>query len=518
MKLCTLYRYVQPMIFKKGMLFYSARMLLILFLQCMIISCFNDKINCIRNVAWVNGKNEKITIKNQGKSDVFFQLDINRKLLYSLQDAPQVIQNMANDFPDEPETRKAWRFVTGQTLHIEPGIEDPWIEHPLPLLNSAGFGLCDDLAKVLCTIWTAQGYKARVWGLEGHVVPEVFDAGKWQMYDPSFAVYYLNPNGKVAGVEELAAQPWLIYDPIHTLPPGNNRSFILEARRYSHDLALLYQSEENNREFEKCELNVVGRKFEIHLPAGATMSFPVMTPDTIRFSDAFRTHTLKSFVQYTLPKGWTGAIHLPFVLCHVRGKGLVVLEGDTFQIETDTLNKMLGKLKQHYRQIEITSSPDTIFLYCLFNHALLNNDHADSVLIFGKSLQQISIRVEPNINYQSEPLVNFSTEKKISESAWVYYAYLKNNNLRATLPVFNETTAYPDSARVSESIRLLIHSIHNISEQEKINKTTRLLRNWAALYPALKSLQLKKKISFHEDPVYFAYLLSLLEHSNIHAD
>ncbi|MGE3600168.1 MAG: hypothetical protein AB7N70_31965 [Dehalococcoidia bacterium] len=71
----------------------------------------------------------------------------------------------------------------------------------------------------------AAGYEARVWGLSGHVVPEILVDGRWQMFDPDLAVYYKDESGAVAGVEDIVSRPDLITQPQSPIFAGSNYVF-----------------------------------------------------------------------------------------------------------------------------------------------------------------------------------------------------------------------------------------------------------------------------------------------------
>jgi hypothetical protein len=479
----------------------------------LLSGCHEKQLESKTFVAPVIKNNEKITIANNGEKDVSFNLKINGKLFISLNDIIESIDKMPNDFDDESQARKAWRLVVNNTIQLKINTSSRWIHQPLLMLNSAGFGLCDDLAAVLSLIWKKQGYPTRIWTLQGHVVPEVFIQGKWQMFDPSFAVYYLNDENKVAGVEELTLQPELISNPRFKLPPNYNRSFIQDARKYSGDVASMYQSKEDNLVSDWYEQIYEIDDFEVQLPAGAKMEFPVMTPDSIHITDAIKKLTLKCFIKYTLPENWQGTIEFPFAISHIIGKGKINLNEQPYLIGDKNLNAMLKKFDNYYRSVDFEKTEDITEVYCLLNSVIFGFNDSDTLSISGYELSRLSVQSEINKEYRSEPHINFATERKISESAWGYYNYYNSKKNFIMLPFFAKPSDELNTEDVSESIRLLIHSMDSLPLEERKRKAKILAARWETAYPILKGIKMNKKISFSADPAYFAYMLGVLENS-----
>lgn len=108
----------------------------------------------------------------------------------------------------DPEKAVAlWDFVKTARQHYYPSQQGDETEDPVKLANIYGYGYCDDAATALAWLATAAGYQARVWDLNGHVVPELFYDGSWHMLDPDEEVYYFDDQGRIASVEWLAAHP-----------------------------------------------------------------------------------------------------------------------------------------------------------------------------------------------------------------------------------------------------------------------------------------------------------------------
>ena len=99
-----------------------------------------------------------------------------------------------------------WRFVAERRVHGQPVTEGDEEHDLIKYLACYGYGFCDDSAQAVAVLADGCGLKARIRGLGGHVVPEIFAGGQWRMFDPDFAVYF-HADGDpraVFGVDELA--------------------------------------------------------------------------------------------------------------------------------------------------------------------------------------------------------------------------------------------------------------------------------------------------------------------------
>ena len=180
-----------------------------------------------------------VRILNVGSTPVSFQMNLNDSLFSSQNDLINAIVSSKDDYENEPVQRKVWRFVRDNRYHWGPLTGSLWNHDPTLFFNSIGFGLCDDSASLYYHSMTALGFTARVWGLSGHVVPEVFIDGRWEMYDPDLEVYYYNTSGNVVGVEDLEQDSGLITNPIN--PVNNN------ALPYSSTVADIYATLNDNQ-------------------------------------------------------------------------------------------------------------------------------------------------------------------------------------------------------------------------------------------------------------------------------
>ncbi|MFT7464386.1 MAG: hypothetical protein ACI9EF_002742 [Pseudohongiellaceae bacterium] len=158
------------------------------------------------------------------------------------QDIDSVLHEAVGDSSNETEQAMSlWKFLVENRYHSDPAHDRAENHDPVRMLNIYGYGFCDDSATVYVAMAKALGLEARVWGLSGHVVPEVYFEGGWHLLDPDGEVYYRSRDGRnVASVEELADHPELLNVPV-----------LVEGRvKPKYDFATvspIYSSKENNR-------------------------------------------------------------------------------------------------------------------------------------------------------------------------------------------------------------------------------------------------------------------------------
>ena len=149
------------------------------------------------------GKFTGWSIHNTAAGDVLFSLTVNDKCWSNRQ---RIIDEISTHSSDKQEfVIKATEWVHRYSRNIRPLSTDNWIHSPEVFMNSLGLGYCDDRASVLVNLWRAYGLTARVWDLQGHVVPEVRVAGKWQLHDPDTGVFMLDDNLQICSVADVAA-------------------------------------------------------------------------------------------------------------------------------------------------------------------------------------------------------------------------------------------------------------------------------------------------------------------------
>ena len=194
-------------------------LLLYILLLCSIINPFAQELTSERFFLGESDSNQ-IRIFNNGEKNEFIELSVDgKKLFSSTEDIVDFISKMKDEVDGEDLVRKSWRFTRDFRYHNVPISGHCWYSsNPTVMLNSVGFGWCGNVSAWNYVIWNKMGFQTRYWELNGiHVVSEVFNKGRWEMYDSDNEVYYLNYENNVASVEDLMSDATLITNPIQML-------------------------------------------------------------------------------------------------------------------------------------------------------------------------------------------------------------------------------------------------------------------------------------------------------------
>lgn len=365
-------------------------------------SCDGGAIRLESPVFCARDSSHYLIIENAGAESVHLSMVINGVHLGSIDSLLTAVHLMPSDSGTEPLERRTWRFAMEHMASLNPLTDAQWQDDPLLMIGSVGFGKCDHLASVLTELWGRQGFRTRLWWLGGHVVSEVFADGRWQMYDSSLGVFYLNRDGRVASVEELVSDPALITSPLKKLPVRKRQLFIHHSRAYSSEVASLYARSSDNRSEHVLERGPLTEGLLLHLPPGSRAELPVRLKDAV-WIDGYHGNRWQppAFVRYTLPDDWEGVMHLPFLIVSVTGKGTAVLEGDTFDIGSIALNDRLREFRRYPRQIALSNITGQTVVHCLINDLLFNDTGADRMVLNGRGLD--GIRVEKAADDRGHP-------------------------------------------------------------------------------------------------------------------
>jgi hypothetical protein len=277
-------------------------------------------------------REKAVTITNTCGHDVAFELTHNGHLLATTGDQlVQEVRSLPDELPGEPFERKLWKFVATTSYYSEPITGAVWQHDPLLFENSVGLGFCDDVTAVYVSLARAAGYPARGWDLQGHVVPEVQVDGRWSMYDPALAVYYLEPGGGIADVGALASAPTLITDPIERV---NSWWY-----PYSAEIAQVYAAG-------------VGKVIGSWLYAGPRNVGTLVLPRDARVTYPGRWSTspmtlsgkalpVTAQLRLEVPAEFTGTIDWPLVPWDVIGTGRVRVDGVEYDAGSSELRVKL---------------------------------------------------------------------------------------------------------------------------------------------------------------------------------
>ncbi|MDQ3536096.1 MAG: T9SS type A sorting domain-containing protein [Bacteroidota bacterium] len=321
-----------------------------------------------------NADLETIQIKNYGNKEIEFSLRFNNNEFFKSSDEIiDFIVNMEDEFEDEPIVRKVWRFSRVMRYHNVPLAEHCWYSsNPTVMFNSTGFGFCGDIAAINYILWNKLGFKARYWALGGvHVVSEVFNNEKWEMYDSDVEVYYLNRNKEVASVNELASDSSLILDPVFKFDFDTSNVLLLQPlianyanqRAYSEVISRAYKHPYRYYYDENAPYSCLidnytepstGYNDKIILPPFSKLEFlgkignaPVVSPYNRDSGWEIKNY---ANLRLTIDQPWSGSLNfLPLIIQDIKGSGTIKVIGnngfklinDVYEIGSDELNTLL---------------------------------------------------------------------------------------------------------------------------------------------------------------------------------
>jgi hypothetical protein len=339
---------------------------------------------------------DKVEIINPSGEEICFYFNLNNRVFQDMEDVLKHIDGMADEYPNEEKVRKAWRFVRDHVKYNIPVSHNNWIHDPLLILNSIGFGQCSDLSSVLAYIWKYMGYEVRVWVIENHVMPEVKFNGSWELYDPSYGVYYKDENGRIAGFEEISENPSLVYDPYEHLPvmPFKNLADLsYKIIRYTDDLAYRYQN--GGELYTVWNLPEIMDDMQICLPPGSKFILPVNSPSPVIIENMKGLkRQLTHYARYSIPKGWNGKFSSPFLVTSVSGKGVINLEGGK-DINLDQFNIQfnLDSRESPPNSINVISAESDLQVYCLINPNIVSPCDKNFIELKGKNVHELELAI-----------------------------------------------------------------------------------------------------------------------------
>jgi hypothetical protein len=325
-----------------------------------------------------------IRISNNSSESVQFRLMHNGFTSFqSVGDVARFIRDLPDAYEGQPFERKLWRFLIENVIHDYPLSEDAWLMDPLITVNSLGWGFCSNVASAFARIAESAGMQARIWGLGGHVVPEVLAPdGTWQMYDPDLAVYYRTESGALANVEQLQAQPHLVSMPIDPLFPIGNGT------PYSEYVGGIYGSDNDNA----VDMRFMGPDSVIDgsiiLPPQTQLIYPGRWSDDPVGFDGGIAHKVSNFRQARLeiPAGWYGVVHLPWMLAEILGQGQVNFLGTEYSVGDDALRRRLKAPKQFATGLEIKAADTNISLIFYVNVVRYSVEHENTIVMTGRNV------------------------------------------------------------------------------------------------------------------------------------
>lgn len=274
---------------------------LLIFLVCCTSDRSGSTIKKIQKIDFLRGENT-ITIENSNDVSVRFTLKINDFFPVTFNDLVEVIQKLSKEKNISLE-EASWLYIYKNTIHTEPYSTRNWQHDVILNINSLGGGWCDDRASVLASLWNKLGFKSRLIGLEGHIVPEVFSDGKWKMFDPDNGVFYCDGKGIVMSVDELEKDSSSFF--LNSCSQEFNPIFKYK-NPFSQSFIDYYSSEENNNDVSTWHKNQDFEEKDFVIPSNSSLE--------ISFNGA---NICAIRVKLT-PKS-KGTLQMPFVLFSAMG-------------------------------------------------------------------------------------------------------------------------------------------------------------------------------------------------------
>ena len=300
---------------------------------------------------------DQVLISNESDSMAYFNMQFNGNFSVNTKDLVEQIREFeVPGEPDMPDYEKAYHYMLKFHAHDWAVSDKFYIHEPSLYVNSFGVGLCGDSAGVLKLIWNGMGYESRLWYINGHVVSEVFTGERWQMYDADLrVVYYRHDTGQVAGVEELAANPQFIYDPLVRFDNPNGSGV-----NHSHRTASFYSTTDNNWICYRCTEHVEERDLVFQIPAGGNLRFGQLTPER-RIPIANTDVDNLGLLTVTVPRNSSGTLDIPLALYDVTGSrsDSVTIGSQVLALGTDEVfdysNRETGRFEQAGQRLDAIS-------------------------------------------------------------------------------------------------------------------------------------------------------------------
>ena len=151
---------------------------------------------------------QTVTITNQHPVPVLVRLT--RPGWPDLTSAETILESIHKvGMTDEEKALAIYEFVKAWRIHWHPSYSTEEMHDPVKLVGVYGYGFCDDASRAIEQLAIRAGLRARVWELHGHVVSEIRFDGRWHLLDADVEKTYGHPDGYLAGVEDLVADPSL---------------------------------------------------------------------------------------------------------------------------------------------------------------------------------------------------------------------------------------------------------------------------------------------------------------------
>ena len=333
---------------------------------------------------------EAITLRNTVDQPITLTLEHNGFPMFQSEDEmARFVIDMKAEYEGEPFERKLWRFMRDNAYHNVPLNSDKWLNDPWAIVNSQGWGLCSHVSAAYVRIARAAGYEARIWGLTGHVVPEIEVDNHWEMFDPDLAVYYFDHDQKLAGVTQLAEDPGLIALPVGAVFAASDYNW-----PYSSEVAGMYGSTDDNYLADDIFIPAAPSRYQpLVLPPGARFTYPGRWTPSVTGVDGTTPYEVPYYLQgsLVLPSGASVNVVMPWMIWEIRGQGRVRVLGNEYDIGSPELVTVLQRPREQIAEIELLSSSTDVQFIFFINAMRYGLDGKNSVRIHGKDVWAIDV-------------------------------------------------------------------------------------------------------------------------------
>jgi hypothetical protein len=154
---------------------------------------------------------KKLELTIQNKGDSVARLYISPIGINTLNDSSLVNSLGLDSLNDEQKCIRLWKFIGNWTdhYHLNRLVEHNYYD-PATMINGIEGGICDKRSATLANLAECAGIPGRVYKLKNHVVTELFYNNAWHMFDADKGIYYRRPDGEIADVAYLHANPQII--------------------------------------------------------------------------------------------------------------------------------------------------------------------------------------------------------------------------------------------------------------------------------------------------------------------
>lgn len=382
-------------------LIFQSRILIILAASILIFNCTTDELFTVINnphVITFSGA-QAIVVENKSNEERFFEIIVNNRRFYSsshdiITDSKLRYGN-AREATGLSEIKAIWLNTASKVNHNSPFTGLRWQHNPVLFFNSIGNGLCDDVANINESLWRYMDYPARTWYLDGHVVSEVYQGGKWKMFDSDLA-FYPEMNDTILSVLEIGKRKEVLLDKKWqkrmstidvTLPRNKEYWQSLDWRAISDIWAKFKYVDHYKPKDDSTTYN-----YNLKLPPGSQYIFgknitplavPFYFPSPNYYNLIFKTDSITNF-----------KLDLFLVPVKITGEGYVLLNGERFEI-SDCNPDFFQQQSSLIREIIVEKAKDLEISY-MVNSYVFHLFETDRLLyefrLEGNNLDELTLK------------------------------------------------------------------------------------------------------------------------------